>query len=46
LLGKIPFTKEYASDYASGNILNKIPLEIESTYLKIAEKLVAKTLVK
>ncbi len=43
LLGKIPFTKKYASDYASGNILNNIPMEIESTYLRIAEKLKAKT---
>ncbi len=46
LLGKIPFTKEYASDYASGNILNHIPHEIASTYRRIAEKLVAKTSVK
>ncbi|NOR73555.1 MAG: P-loop NTPase, partial [Draconibacterium sp.] len=43
LLGDIPFSKEYASNYASGDILNNIPVEIETTYLKIAEKLITKT---
>jgi MinD superfamily P-loop ATPase len=42
LLGKIPFAKEYASDYASGNILKNIPVNIETTYRQIAEKLMAK----
>ncbi len=44
LLGNIPFIKEYAASYASGDILNNIPLEIETTYRKIAEKLMSKTL--
>lgn len=39
LLGKIPFTKEYAKQYASGDILENIPLEIENIYRKIVEKL-------
>ena len=42
LLGKIPFTKEYAAEYASGNILKNIPENIEYTYRDIAEKLMAK----
>lgn len=45
LLGDIPFSKEYASNYASGDILNNIPVEIENTYRKIAEKLMSKKLV-
>ncbi len=39
LLGNIPFAKEYAADYASGNILKNIPALIEHTYREIAEKL-------
>ena len=42
LLGKIPFTKEYAANYASGEILQNIPLEIESTYREIVERLINK----
>ncbi len=42
LLGKIPFAKEYAAEYASGNILKNIPVNIETTYRQIAEKLMAK----
>lgn len=43
LLGKIPFTTEYAANYASGNILNNISHEIENTYLEIIKKLKVKT---
>ncbi|MCF6357121.1 MAG: ATP-binding protein [Draconibacterium sp.] len=43
LLGKIPFSKEYAANYASGDILKNIPTEIENTYRTISEKLLAKT---
>jgi MinD superfamily P-loop ATPase len=42
LLGKIPFTKKYAAEYASGNILKNIPENIEATYRDIAEKLLIK----
>ena len=42
LLGDIPFSKEYAANYASGDILNNIPFEIENTYREIAEKLINK----
>ncbi len=45
-LGKIPFAKEYAAQYATGNILKNIPVDIETTYHEIAEKLMAKTVVK
>ncbi len=37
LLGEIPFSKEYASLYASGDILNTAPDPIRSNYLKITE---------
>jgi MinD superfamily P-loop ATPase len=43
LLGKIPFTKEYAASYAEGHILNNIPEEIKNTYLDIIKKLKAIT---
>ncbi|HCE58020.1 MAG TPA: cobyrinic acid a,c-diamide synthase [Prolixibacteraceae bacterium] len=43
LLGKIPFSKEYAANYASGNILKDIPTAIESIYSEIIEKLFIKT---
>jgi MinD superfamily P-loop ATPase len=39
LLGKIPFAKEYAAEYASGNILKNIPEIVEHTYHEIAKKL-------
>ena len=44
LLGDIPFSKEYASNYASGDILRNIPIEIENTYRGIAEKLITNQL--
>ena len=43
LLGEIPFSKEYAANYASGNILKNIPAEIESKYATIIENLTIKT---
>ncbi len=39
ILGEIPFTKNYAENYASGNILQNIPREIEKMYGEIIEKL-------
>ena len=42
LLGDIPFAKEYAANYASGDILKNIPVKIETTYREIAEKLMKK----
>ncbi len=44
LLGDIPFSKEYASNYASGDILKDIPIEIETTYRGIVEKLITNQL--
>ena len=44
LLGDILFSTEYAANYASGNILENIPVEIENTYREIAEKLINNTL--
>ncbi len=44
LLGKIPFTKAYAKNYASGTILENIPEDIEEIYREIAEKLLTKQL--
>jgi len=46
LLGDIPFAKEYAANYASGDILKNIPDEIETTYQEIAEKLINKTVLR
>lgn len=42
LLGEIPFSKQYASNYAIGNLMQHIPLEIESVYQKIVEVIVSK----
>jgi MinD superfamily P-loop ATPase len=39
LLGSIPFNKNYAAQYSSGNILSNIPDEIEICYLEIIKKL-------
>ncbi|MBN1821432.1 MAG: ATP-binding protein [Prolixibacteraceae bacterium] len=39
LLGEIPFSKDYASSYASGDILKEIPLSVERTYFEIISKL-------
>ncbi len=43
ILGNIPFSREFAAIYATGEILKKIPEEFENTYRIIAEKLLAKT---
>lgn len=42
ILGEIPFTKKYASNYASGKILETILPETESIYHEIIEKLEVK----
>ena len=42
ILGEIPFTKEYAGNYASGKILENISTEIENIYRSIIEKLEVK----
>ncbi|MBN1767082.1 MAG: ATP-binding protein [Prolixibacteraceae bacterium] len=42
LLGEIPFTRAYASKYASGNLLNDIPAEIENMYREIVSVLLEK----
>lgn len=39
LLGDIPYNEEFASCYATGNILRDIPLEIRESYGKILEKI-------
>lgn len=42
LLGEIPFSKKYASQYSKGDLLKDIPSEIELLYHKITEKLIQK----
>ncbi|MBN1927031.1 MAG: ATP-binding protein [Prolixibacteraceae bacterium] len=42
LLGEIPFSKEYASLYSTGNILKNIPLEIDLLFRQITERLIKK----
>jgi MinD superfamily P-loop ATPase len=42
LLGEIPFSKKYASQYSKGDLLKDIPSEIELLYHKITEKLIRK----
>jgi MinD superfamily P-loop ATPase len=39
LLGEIPYSKEYASKYASGNILDKLSIKTEVQYKSIIRKL-------
>lgn len=46
LLGNIPFSKSYASLYSNGELLKKIPSEVEAFYLKIVDKLISKITVK
>lgn len=43
LLGKIPFSKEYAANYASGDILVDILPEIEATYWEMAKNILTRT---
>lgn len=39
LLGEIPFSKEYATQYAKGKLLTDIPLSIENNYLNVVKLL-------
>ncbi len=39
LLGKIPFSREYASQYSTGDLLRNIPPEMEEIYKEIVAKL-------
>jgi MinD superfamily P-loop ATPase len=39
LLGTIPYDSQYASNYAKGELLNNIPLDIEQHYMEIANTL-------
>lgn len=45
LLGEIPFSQEYASDYANGNLFEDVSDEITSCYSHIIEKLERRWLV-
>jgi len=38
LLGEIPFSRELARMYSSGELLNNIPEELKETYRRIIEK--------
>ena len=42
LIGEIPFSGDYASNYSKGDLLKNIPVEVESVYLKIVEHLESK----
>lgn len=46
LLGEIPFSKDYASKYAQGKILENIPQEIEDVYKNIITQLLNKLNIK
>ena len=39
LLGEIPFSKEYAAKYASGDLFENVPEEFEQHYMKIIKNL-------
>lgn len=39
LIGKIPFSKEYASRYSKGNLLQNIPEELADHYQNVVDKL-------
>jgi MinD superfamily P-loop ATPase len=39
ILAKIPFSREFASRYAEGRILEEIPHELEEVYFSLVEKL-------
>ncbi|MBA7556051.1 Iron-sulfur cluster carrier protein [subsurface metagenome] len=39
LLGEIPFSQEYASQYASGSLLHKVPKDMKKQYEQISRKL-------
>ncbi len=42
LIGKIPFSKKYASNYSKGELLTNIPSEIKTVYQDIINKLKTK----
>lgn len=42
LIGKIPFSKDYARNYSVGKLINSIPHEIENYYQEIVEKIKTK----
>lgn len=46
LLGEIPFSKTYATNYSDGKLLKAIPTEIEKTYQKIIQQVTAKLKIK
>lgn len=45
LLGEIPFSRSFASQYATGNIFENVPVEIESAYTVLLQNLSGKILV-
>ena len=42
LIAKLPFSKNYATQYSNGNLLEDIPFEIDEIYQKIAKKIIDK----
>jgi len=42
LLGKIPFSKDYARNYSNGNLIHSVPAEISNCYNQIINKLESK----
>ncbi|MFW5709988.1 MAG: cobyrinic acid a,c-diamide synthase, partial [Bacteroidota bacterium] len=42
LLGKIPFSKDYASSYARGQLFENTPSKIKSAYQSILDKVIKK----
>ncbi len=42
LIGNIPFSKEYASKYSKGELLQNIPEELKTYYRQVIEKLMEK----
>ena len=45
LLGEIPFSKEYASNYSSGRLFDNIPKEIKESYNKILDNLILESVI-
>jgi MinD superfamily P-loop ATPase len=43
VLGKIPYSKEFASNYAQGNIMENIPEDIQTAMKNIADKVIMVT---
>lgn len=41
LLGEIPFSKAYATNYSAGALLNNIPADIQTTYEEIIQRITA-----